>query len=204
MYKLGDFLFRTKTGRFVEIFPTICDYWVCLKTEWASQVMAIVVASPMIQRSIFLSGASQDAAEAANAAPSDSGSFSRLTHAAEFYASQAATQAAGLFSYKKTDEGQERPMQADQWQLWDQKGWCVGPWLDPVPVRFLLWFDTPTGVWLSLYQDYQAPCSVEQGLFWSEGPMTKSYGDHIKTAWCCEMMMIRALQGPASHIGCPI
>ncbi|CAL1132828.1 unnamed protein product, partial [Cladocopium goreaui] len=47
-----------------------------------------------------------DAAEAANAAASE-GSFSRLTHAAEFYASQAATQAAGLFSYKKTDEGQE-------------------------------------------------------------------------------------------------
>ena len=61
------------------------------------------------------------ATEPANAAGSE-GSFSRLTHAAEFYASQAATQAAGLFSYKKTDEGQERRMQVDQWQLWDQKG----------------------------------------------------------------------------------
>ena len=49
------------------------------------------------------------AAEPANAAGSDSG-FSRLTHAAEFYASQAATQAAGLFSYKKTgdEKSQER------------------------------------------------------------------------------------------------
>ena len=85
----------------------------------------------------FSGASSQDAAEAANAAASE-GSFSRLTHAAEFYASQAATQAAGLFSYKKTDEGQERRMQADQWQPRDQKGWCVVPWLDPVPVRFLL------------------------------------------------------------------
>ena len=67
--------------------------------------------------------ASKDVAatEPANAAGSE-GSFSRLTHAAEFYASQAATQAAGLLSYKKTDEGQERRMQVDQWQLWDQKG----------------------------------------------------------------------------------
>ena len=48
------------------------------------------------------------AAAPANAAGSGSGSFSRLTHAAEFYASQAATQAAGLFSYKTGDEGQER------------------------------------------------------------------------------------------------
>ena len=43
------------------------------------------------------------ATEPANAAGSE-GSFSRLTHAAEFYASQAATQAAGLFSYKKTGD----------------------------------------------------------------------------------------------------
>jgi len=51
---------------------------------------------------------SKDAAEPANAAGSNSG-FSRLTHAAEFYASQAATQAAGLFSYKTGDEkSQER------------------------------------------------------------------------------------------------
>ena len=49
--------------------------------------------------------ASKDVAatEPANAAGSE-GSFSRLTHAAEFYASQAATQAAGLFSYKKTGD----------------------------------------------------------------------------------------------------
>eukprot|EP00435_Cladocopium_sp_Y103_P011362 s2712_g2.t5 len=54
------------------------------------------------------------AAETANAAGSDSGSFSRLTHAAEFYASQAATQAAGLFSYKKTgDEKSEEPKVVD-------------------------------------------------------------------------------------------
>jgi len=62
--------------------------------------------------------ASKDVAatEPANAAGSE-GSFSRLTHAAEFYASQAATQAAGLFSYKKTgdEKSQERKPGTDRW-----------------------------------------------------------------------------------------
>ena len=34
------------------------------------------------------------------------GSFSRFTQAAEVFASQAATQAAGLFTYKSTDQSQ--------------------------------------------------------------------------------------------------
>jgi hypothetical protein len=61
------------------------------------------------------------AAEPANAAGSNSG-FSRLTHAAEFYASQAATQAAGLFSYKTGDEkSQERNIPQKHVKLGEMK-----------------------------------------------------------------------------------
>ena len=65
------------------------------------------------------------ATESANAAGSDSGSFSRLTHAAEFYASQAATQAAGLFSYKKTGDEkiQERKPGTDSWACLKPDRW---------------------------------------------------------------------------------
>ena len=65
---------------------------------------------------------SKDAAEPANAAGSGSGSFSRLTHAAEFYASQAATQAAGLLSYKTGDEkSQERFPRRGVFVIWMRK-----------------------------------------------------------------------------------
>ena len=67
---------------------------------------------------------SKDAVAPANAA--GEGSFSRLTHAAEFYASQAATQAAGLFSYKTGDEkSQERTAQG--WWFGGEKYDNVGP-----------------------------------------------------------------------------
>ena len=62
---------------------------------------------------------SKHAAEPANAAGSNSG-FSRLTHAAEFYASQAATQAAGLFSYKIGDEKSQEPHPPETRFCW---GW---------------------------------------------------------------------------------
>ena len=66
------------------------------------------------------------AAAPANAAGSGSGSFSRLTHAAEFYASQAATQAAGLFSYKTGDEkSQERKRGTDRWVCLKPDRWFL-------------------------------------------------------------------------------
>ena len=63
----------------------------------------------------------QDQADGAANAAADTGSFSRLTHAAEFYASQAATQAAGLFSYKKSgDEKSQEPKCVLLHECWGQ------------------------------------------------------------------------------------
>ena len=62
----------------------------------------------------------QDQADGAANAAADTGSFSRLTHAAEFYASQAATQAAGLFSSKKT--GDEK---SQDWDVADMNEPCL-------------------------------------------------------------------------------
>lgn len=58
-------------------------------------------------RTAFVRSQCQDAADApakAAADESDAGSFTKLTHAAEAFASHAASQAAGLFSYHKVEE----------------------------------------------------------------------------------------------------
>ena len=52
-------------------------------------------------------------APAKAAAKGEAGSFTKLTHAAEAFASHAASQAAGLFSYKKA--GEEKAQ--DMWRL---------------------------------------------------------------------------------------
>ena len=54
--------------------------------------------------------ATPDAPARAAADGGDAGSFTKLTHAAEAFASHAASQAAGLFSYKKTGEEKAQDM----------------------------------------------------------------------------------------------
>ena len=55
---------------------------------------------------IFFQAADAEVTNATSSVGDVGGSFSRFTQAAEVFASQAATQAAGLFTYKSTDQSQ--------------------------------------------------------------------------------------------------
>lgn len=55
---------------------------------------------------LFFEAADAEVTNATSSVGDVGGSFSRFTQAAEVFASQAATQAAGLFNYKSTDQSQ--------------------------------------------------------------------------------------------------
>ena len=62
----------------------------------------------------------------------DAGSFTKLTHAAEALASHAASQAAGLFSYKKVEEEKAQELltwgymfHCLQWELLENEGGSI-------------------------------------------------------------------------------